>query len=237
MVYERTANGASAYPGDLICLEGADGVGKTTQAQILYETLKYKTPKVEEKYPGGVHLIAASEIDPVVTEIRKLLFGGLMSKMADNTQVALFLAYHMQLVEHIRPIVQNNGLVIMDRTAYSNQVYNTHRPNLDPRIEQFYVDMIGPAPSFLLFLDPLPTSWIDFFGRCASRAKQRGKVWHTTLGEYQNQIRRYQDRISQLIAEGLIVRTINLNSSDTVRDVHTMISKEVEFFTQLNLEY
>lgn len=241
MVYEEGIGGRVSYPGDLICFEGADGTGKTTQAQILYESLTLKCPGAIERYPGGIHIVCASQIDPVVSGIRKVLFGGAMKKMTDNAQVALFLAYHLQLVDlYVRPRLAANGLVIMDRTAFSNQIYNLYRPNLDQRMQDFYLRMIGPVPSFLLFMKPLPSSWIDFFGRCSARAKQRGKVWHTTLEEYQNQIHRYENMISNFIAfpeqtPGMSIRGIQLHSKDSVRSVYNMVKTEFEFKFKLSL--
>ncbi|GBC88621.1 Thymidylate kinase [bacterium HR13] len=99
--------------GFLITLEGIDGSGKTTQANLLYEYLKSKGRKVSlYRDPGST---------PLAEKIRELI----MSFSVDPiTELLLFETARSSLVwEKILPDLKNGHIVIVDRFIDSTVAY------------------------------------------------------------------------------------------------------------------
>jgi dTMP kinase len=103
------------FPGFFITIEGVDGVGKTTQANLLTEhlTKNTKTPVFKLREPGGTS---------ICEEIRGILKQG--SHLAPICELFLFNAARNQLVEKvIRPAVERGHIVICDRFIDSTVAY------------------------------------------------------------------------------------------------------------------
>jgi dTMP kinase len=101
--------------GKLIVLEGAEGVGKTTQMRLLAEWLESRGHDViAVREPGGTVL---------GDEIRRILLDP-ASDIASRAEALLFMASRAQLVEReIRPALAQNVLVIVDRFFLSTYAY------------------------------------------------------------------------------------------------------------------
>jgi dTMP kinase len=97
-----------------ISLEGLDGSGKTTQAQLLGERLEAEgTEVVLTREPGGT---------PLGEEIRELLLHG--GHVAPWAEAALYAASRAQHVEQlIRPALERGATVICDRFVDSSVAY------------------------------------------------------------------------------------------------------------------
>ena len=101
--------------GKLIVLEGAEGVGKTTQLRLLAEWLEaHGHDVVAVREPGGTVL---------GDEIRRILLDP-ASDISPRAEALLFMASRAQLVEReIRPALAQNMLVLVDRFFLSTYAY------------------------------------------------------------------------------------------------------------------
>ena len=135
--------------GLLVSIEGPDGAGKTTQAQMLQEKLRslgLKTLLTRE--PGGT---------PISEEVRRIILSPAFSEMTTLCEVFLFCAARVQLMhEIIRPALEEGVLVISDRFIDSNSVYQGFAGGEDPEmIEKLNTWVTGgflPDKTFLLDL-------------------------------------------------------------------------------------
>ena len=108
----------------LITFEGGEGSGKSTQSQILYDTLKEKGFEViKTREPGGTKF---AEI------IREILVQGESNKIGNISELFLFAAAradHVQKV--IKEGLKNHKIVICDRFFDSTLAYQGYAGNLD----------------------------------------------------------------------------------------------------------
>lgn len=131
----------------LIVLEGAEGVGKTTQLRRLGERLgALRIPHRLLREPGG------TEMGNVV---RELLLDPAMA-IASRAEALLFLASRAQLVESVvRPALAAGEYVILDRFFLSTYAYQVHGRGLPERevlaINGFATE--GVTPDLTLLLD------------------------------------------------------------------------------------
>jgi dTMP kinase len=101
--------------GKLIVLEGAEGVGKTTQIRRLGETLTARgAPHLMVREPGGTR---------VGDEIRRLLLDP-GPELGARTEALLFMASRAELVERvIAPALADGLIVVADRFFLSTYAY------------------------------------------------------------------------------------------------------------------
>ena len=131
-------------PGIFITLEGGEGAGKTTQAQLLRRRLEQSGHKVVvTREPGGTHL--SEEIRRIIlrpsAELRPNPPASGTSSDPDvasrssllpEAEVLLFLAARAQLVAAvIRPTLERGGIVICDRYSDSTLAYQGHGRGLN----------------------------------------------------------------------------------------------------------
>lgn len=104
--------------GELIVLEGAEGVGKTTQARrLVAELTRSGLDCVHVREPGGTSLGEA---------IRDVLLGPSRT-VAPTAEALLFMASRAQLVsEKIQPAVIAGNVVVLDRFFLSTYAYQIH---------------------------------------------------------------------------------------------------------------
>lgn len=102
--------------GRFLVIEGADGTGKTTQAEMLVSYLEGKgLPVVAVREPGGTR---AGE------KIREILRDPGLAGMSARTEMFLYMASRAQLVEDvIRPALAKGKTVVADRFLLSTVVY------------------------------------------------------------------------------------------------------------------
>lgn len=101
--------------GKLIVLEGAEGVGKTTQIRRLGETLTARGIRfLTVREPGGT---------PVGDQIRRLLLDP-GPELSARTEALLFMASRAELVERlVRPGLDDGLIVVADRFFLSTYAY------------------------------------------------------------------------------------------------------------------
>ncbi len=122
----------SRRPGIFISLEGGEGAGKTTQAQLLRHRLERLGHKVVvTREPGGT---------PLSEEIRRIILrpsaaprpNPSSSDLPPEAELLLFLAARAQLVaEVIRPALERGEIVVCDRYSDSTLAYQGYGRGLD----------------------------------------------------------------------------------------------------------
>lgn len=109
--------------GALIVLEGAEGVGKSTQLRRLATRMQLAgIPHCTLREPGGT---------PAGDQIRRLLLDPAM-QIAPRAEALLFMASRAQLVEDvIRPAIARGQFVLLDRFFLSTYAYQIAGRGLD----------------------------------------------------------------------------------------------------------
>jgi len=133
--------------GYFITLEGIDGSGKTTQANMLKKKLISLGRKVIlTREPGGVR---------GAEEIRDLLVQGSTDRWSSVTETLLFFAarrHHLE--QRILPALESGTIVICDRFSDSTTVYQGGE---DQKIQK----LIGNLGKLVIGLEPHLTLIID----------------------------------------------------------------------------
>lgn len=155
--------------GRLVTIEGIDGIGKSTQAELLALNLKQEGYDVLTTKEPGASLMGA--------QIRSLLFKEPTTrKMANGVAATLFIAEHLQTIHDvIRPALNAGKVVICDRYCDSNLAYWTAQ-GAHPAVLRFIREMYGPVPDVTILFVGDPAIMAD---RAQKRSdpKQAGKVW------------------------------------------------------------
>lgn len=133
--------------GLFISFEGIDGSGKSTQAQLLAQSLRDAGRDVLlTREPGGS---AGAE------DIRRLLLEGEQDRWSPKTELLLFNAARLDHLEKtIRPALAAHKIVICDRFADSTRVYQgMARQGLHREVEAIHTLMIGQEPDITVLID------------------------------------------------------------------------------------
>jgi len=102
--------------GCLLALEGIDGCGKSTQAELLLGWLR-------ERHPGRpVKLLREPGGSALGEDVRELLLRG--ADRGAMTEMLLYMASRAELYErHVLPALARDELVLLDRSHYSTAAY------------------------------------------------------------------------------------------------------------------
>lgn len=150
--------------GALVVLEGAEGVGKTTQARLLADALRAAgVACTTVREPGGTALGES---------VRALLLDG-ANAPDPAAEALLFLASRAQVIaEVVRPALERGDVVIVDRFFLSTYAYQIAGRELDEAsvraANQLAVDGIVPDVTLVL---ALPNAR-DGMARVAARGAQ-----------------------------------------------------------------
>jgi dTMP kinase len=102
--------------GCLLALEGIDGCGKSTQAELLLGWLRERRPD------GKVELLREPGGTPLGEDVRELLLRG--AERGPMTEMLLYMASRAELYEQrVLPALARGELVLLDRSYYSTAAY------------------------------------------------------------------------------------------------------------------
>jgi dTMP kinase len=134
-----------------IVFEGGEGVGKTTQLNLLKERLPQLFPKREiifTKEPGGT---------PFAAKIAALVLADGAKEASGETMSSLFIAARYDHVENlIAPALAAGKAVICDRyvaATYAYQVRAHHAPELLPTYTEHFKLLGSSIPDMTIILD------------------------------------------------------------------------------------
>lgn len=194
--------------GKYIVIEGGDGTGKTTQADILQRYLEAQGKKVVHlKEPGGT---------PVAEAIRRVILDGTLER-TPMTNILLFTANRHELWHaRIKPELEKGTWIISTRNYWSTLAYQGYGEGMSEPVitaitatftEQAYMN---PDIGIILTLDDIRTS--------KSRISERGALEKPDTFESRG------DDFQQKINEGyrVIAETYHLpiiSASQTINQV------------------
>ncbi|NMB40436.1 MAG: dTMP kinase [Firmicutes bacterium] len=167
--------------GLFLSIEGPDGAGKTTQAQLLKDRLQKLGCKVVlTREPGGT---------PIGEKIREILLNPDFREMTVFCEVLLYSAARTQLVDqYILPYLEKGFIVISDRYLDSSIVYQGlaggEKPEIVETINLWATRKLLPAATFVLDIDAesglfrLQKEKKDAQGRWGDRMEQKELEFH-----------------------------------------------------------
>lgn len=134
--------------GIFITLEGADGSGKSTQAELLAEVLFARGREVVRlREPGGT---------PISEKIRALLLDPANAEMSPECELLLYEASRAQLTRQvIEPALARGAVVLCDRYYDSTYAYQAGGRGLDETLvrQSNVLGSCGRVPDRTLVLD------------------------------------------------------------------------------------
>lgn len=136
--------------GLFIAIEGGEGAGKTTQAQLLYRFLASRFPTILTREPGGT---------PLGERIRDLLLDPSLRPLNPRAELFLFLAARAQHIEQvIKPALEEGRVVISDRFSLSSLAYQGFGRGLDISLLEIMDDFARQslAPHLTIYIDVPP---------------------------------------------------------------------------------
>ncbi|MCI0331169.1 MAG: dTMP kinase [candidate division Zixibacteria bacterium] len=157
--------------GVFVTFEGIDGSGKTTQARLLYESLKREGwPVILLREPGGTR---------VAEKLRRILLQEETEPVAPRAEILLYVASRAQLIEQkIKPALKAKKLVICDRYIDSTTAYQAYGRGFDPlwveRLNRWGSSEVLPDLTF--FIDvPVPVGLARKKGKHLDRLEREGE--------------------------------------------------------------
>lgn len=164
--------------GCFITLEGCEGSGKSTQAEMLKEYLNaVGVDAVFTREPGGT---------PISEKIREIILDGKNSAMTDEAEALLYAAARIQHVkEKILPLKNAGKAVICDRYTDSSFAYQAYARGLGYE----YVERINSEalklcpPDITLFFDISPDEAFERKGGAdkGDRLEESGIEFHRAV--------------------------------------------------------
>jgi dTMP kinase len=131
--------------GRLITLEGGEGAGKSTQAQLMADALCGRgLPVLRTREPGGA---------PGAEFLREVLLSGRID-WSSRAETMLHVAARMEHVaKTILPAIEAGTWVVCDRFHDSTMAYQGYGLGVDLGFIEALSQMIGIAPELTLVLD------------------------------------------------------------------------------------
>ncbi len=188
--------------GKFISIEGGDGAGKSTQLQVIGDTLRSNNIEfIQTREPGGT---------PVGEVLRDLLLRQTEHALSDDTELLLMFAAraeHVNVV--IKPALQQGKWVISDRFSDASFAYQGAR-GLDLSRIQSLADWVlqGFLPDLTLLFD-LPVE------QGLQRVNTRGEQ----ADRFENESINYKARVQNIYRARAIAEPGRIHSIDASRDI------------------
>jgi len=167
-------------PGFFLTLEGPEGSGKTTQAELLAGRFSAAGVRVVvTREPGGT---------PLGDRLRELLLDPAQGAVHPRTELLLYEAARAQHVEEvIRPALAEGALVICDRFMDSSAAYQGHGLGLPLEqvlsLNSFATGSLRPHLTIVLDLDPAAGLQRARSTARPDRIEQREATFHRRVRE------------------------------------------------------
>jgi dTMP kinase len=172
-----------------LTFEGLDGSGKTTQANLLADSLRAEGREVvATREPGGT---------PAGEEVRRLLLDGV--EMTPWAEAALFAAARAELVDRIiRPALDAGKIVLSDRYIDSSLAYQgvARGLGLDEVFELNRIATGGLLPDLAFVLQVDPDLSAERVGGNPDRIEREGADFRRRVHDgYATVARKFADRV------------------------------------------
>lgn len=194
----KRAPGARIMPGMFVILDGVDGCGKSTQAELLVAALGADRPHVER--PLHLREPGSTEVGERVREL--LLDRGL--SLSAEVETLLFCAARRQMLDElVRPALEEGRDVICERFHPSTFAYQAVAGGLDPdRVLTLLTDWAdNPSPDLILLFDLDVEEALRRRGAARDRIEDKGEEFlHRVAEGYRLFARRH--RRAQVIDAG-----------------------------------
>jgi dTMP kinase len=187
--------------GKFISIEGGDGAGKSTQLQLIGDTLRSNHIEfIQTREPGGT---------PVGEVLRNLLLNQTEYVLSDNTELLLMFAARAEHVSSvIKPALKQGKWVVSDRFSDASFAYQGAR-GLDLSRIQILADWVlqGFAPDLTLFFD-LPLE------QGLKRVDKRGPA-----DRFENESFMYKARVQEIYRERARLEPGRISAIDASLDI------------------
>ena len=202
----------NSQKGLFITFEGGEGVGKTTQINLLKDYLEQNKFKViTTREPGGT---AEGE------KIRKFLVSGANNSWDPYSEALIFNAIRREHIKKlIKPAIANGEIVLCDRFIDSTIVYQGIAGKVDQssllQLHNTYCYNLYPSLTFFLNLDPLAglKKKKKRQDQSENRFEDLGVDYHTMVYKgFVSQQQKYPERIINIdasLSKNLISKNIN----------------------------
>jgi dTMP kinase len=186
--------------GRFIVLEGADGVGKTTQVALLSAWMEESgLPHVVAREPGGT---------PVGEAIRSIVLGRADLDMPAESELLLLLAARAAFVRDVvLPALDGGRTVVADRFSLSTLAYQGYGRGLDERLirDGLRIATGGLEPDLVLVLDLPPEEIEDRRSRdlaLPDRIEQEGEAFRRAVRDGYLELSRSEPSVEVVAAYG-----------------------------------
>ena len=134
-----------------ITFEGGEGTGKSTQAQLLFSSIKKTSEKVIlTREPGGTN---------IAEEIRKIIVKNNYNLNKVSELLLIYAARNEHLKDTIIPSLDKGHVILCDRFLDSTFVYQVQGKKIDPKIFEYFNKLIiknyKPEITFIIDIDPI----------------------------------------------------------------------------------
>ncbi len=202
-------------PGKFISIEGGDGAGKSTQLQVIAETLQANGIEfVMTREPGGT---------PVGELLRDLLLNQTEHVLSDDTELLLMFAARAEHVSSvIKPALEKGEWVVSDRFSDASFAYQGARGLALSRIQNL-ADWVlqGFTPDLTLFFD-LPLE------QGLERVDNRGEA-----DRFEKEPLCYKGRVQEIYRERAAAepeRILPIDASRDIEGVSRQVRKKIQAY-------
>ena len=134
-----------------ITFEGGEGTGKSTQAKLLFSSIKKTSEKVIlTREPGGTN---------IAEEIRKIIVKNNYNLNKVSELLLIYAARNEHLKDTIIPSLDKGHVILCDRFLDSTFVYQVQGKKIDTKIFEYFNKLIiknyKPEITFIIDIDPI----------------------------------------------------------------------------------